>query len=153
MKIYFVRSLVILTSIFTLIASAAECAPADIAEQWGLIGSWAVNCRRPPARNNAYYSYVRRADALVVVRDLGSFSDENEVTAAEVAPDGGIDLVVEFKAFSHVMTSRLVRDAAGQIHTLSNKDETGAYTIRNGRLTKTGSPGAVMKRCAKADAA
>ena len=75
--------------------------------------------------------------------------DENKVIAGAITDDGGLELVTEYKAFSLVMTSRYVKDNADQFHPVSNKDQNGVYSIQDGKLTRTGSPAAVMKRCPK----
>jgi hypothetical protein len=146
MKTYFGFSCALLALIVAFPAMAARRAPADVAVQWGLIGTWASDCRQPPARQNAYYSYLLRGKSLLLRRDLGSFKDENKVISAEITHDNGIELVTDF-TLSHVMTARLIKDAADQFHVSSNQDENGVYTIENGKLTGTGSSAPVMTRC------
>jgi hypothetical protein len=131
--------------------SGAELGPADVAEQWGLIGDWAMDCQQPPAKENAHYSFVRQGPALRVRRDLGFLKDENKVLSAGITSDGEIELVTEYKAFSRVMTSRYLRDGTGQFHAVSNKDEKNEYAIKEGKQVKTGSPAPVMSRCPKTD--
>src|SRR4051812_45289405 len=78
---------------------SAELGPADVAEQWGLVGDWAMDCRQPPARENAYYSFVRQGSGLQVRRDLGFLKDENNVLTAGITSDGELELVTEYKAY------------------------------------------------------
>jgi hypothetical protein len=42
-----------------LFASSAVAVPADVAEQWGLLGSWAIDCQQPATNENAHCSFVR----------------------------------------------------------------------------------------------
>jgi hypothetical protein len=142
--------LVLQASILAGAGLAAERMAADVAEQWGLVGSWAVECQRPPARDNPYYSYLRHGATLTVQRDVGDFRDENKVTSAAITDDGGIELVTDFKALSHVITSRYAKDNANQFRTMSNKDEKNVYSVLDGKL-RSGVPTPVMSRCSKAD--
>jgi hypothetical protein len=143
-------SLGLLAGIFADAGAAEERVVADVAEQWGLVGNWAVDCQRPAARENPYYSYVRQGVTLTVQRDLGDFRDENKVTSAAITADGGIELVTDFKAQSHVITSRYVKDNANQFRAMSSKDEKNFYGALDGKL-RSGLPTPVMSRCSKAD--
>jgi hypothetical protein len=110
--------------------------------------------RRLPAtstNDNAHYSFVREGTALVIRRDIGSLKDDNTMIAASVTAAGEIELVTEYKAFSHVMTSRYARDGADRFRAQSNKDEKNVYAIRDGKSTRTGSTVPAMSRCVKAD--
>jgi hypothetical protein len=141
--------LVLQASIVAGAGLAAERIAADVAEQWGLVGSWAVDCQRPPARENPHYSYVRQGVTLLVQREVGDFRDENKVTSAAVTDDGGIELVTDFKALSHVITSRYAKGNANQFRVMSNKDEKNVYSALDGKL-RSGVPTPIMSRCSKA---
>jgi hypothetical protein len=92
-----------------------------------------------------------KARALVIRRDIGFLKDDNKVFLAAINRIGEIELVTEYKACSHVMTSRYARDGADRFHAQSNKDEKDVYAIRDGKSTRTGSAVPVMSRCTKAD--
>jgi hypothetical protein len=143
-------SLALLASILSSAGTAAERIAADVAEQWGLVGSWAVDCQRSPGRENPHYSYVRQGATLMVRRDLGDSKDENKVTSAAITDDGGIELVTDFKSISKVITSRYARDNANQFRAMSNKDEKNFYGALDGKL-RSGAPTPIMSRCSKAD--
>jgi hypothetical protein len=151
MKAVYLVSFALLTGFVASAAFAQARMPADVAEQWGLIGTWAINCREASDLQNPYYSYLRQGQALLLRRDMGSLKDENEVLSAVITDDDGIELVTDFKSFSHVMTAHYIKDDADQFHPLSNKDEKGVYTIQDGKMVKTGSPSPAMTRCQQAD--
>jgi hypothetical protein len=92
---------------------------------------------------------VRQGVILLVQRDVGDFRDENKVTSAAVTDDGGIELVTNFKALSHVITSRYAKGNANQFRTMSNKDEKNVYSALDGKL-RSGVPTPIMSRCSKA---
>jgi hypothetical protein len=143
-------SVALLASIFSSAALAADRAAVDVAEQWGLVGDWAVDCQRAAAMENPHYSYVRQGDTLTVQRDTGDFKDENKVTSAAITGDGGIELITDFKSVSHVLTTRYVKENANQFRAMSNKDEKNFYYALDGKL-RSGVPTPVMSRCPKTD--
>jgi len=143
-------SLVLLASIVASAGLAAERIPVDVAADWGLLGSWAVDCQGRPSNENPYYRYVMYGDSLLLRRDTWT-RDENKVIAASITDGGDIELVTEYKAFSVVMTSRYAKDNADQFHSVSNRDQNGVYTIQDGKLTRTGSSAPVMTRCLKSN--
>jgi hypothetical protein len=143
-------ALVLQASVLAGVGLAAERIAADVAEQWGLLGSWAVDCQRAPARENPHYRYERQGVSLTVQRDVGDFRDENKVTSAVITDDGGIELVTDFKALCHVITSRYAKGNADQFRAMSNKDEKNVYSALDGKL-RSGVPTPVMSRCSKAN--
>jgi len=71
------------------------------------------------------------------------------VTSAAITDDGGIELVTDFKALSHVITSRYAKGNANQFRAMSNKDEKNVYSALDGKL-RSGVPTPIMSRCSKA---
>jgi hypothetical protein len=51
-------SLVLLASILSSAAIAAERLPVDAAALWGLLGRWAMDCEGRPSSANLHQSYV-----------------------------------------------------------------------------------------------
>jgi len=141
-------ALVLLGSIVSGAGLAAERIPVDVAADWGLLGKWAVDCQGRPSNENPHYRYVMYGASLLIRRDTW-MQDENKVIAASVTDDGDIELVTEYKALSHVITSRYARDNADQFHPVSVRDEKGVYGIQDGKSTKTGLAAPVMTRCPK----
>ena len=141
-------SLILLASMISSVAMAAERIPVDVAADWGLLGNWAVDCQTRPSNENPYYRYVMVGDSLLLRRDTWT-RDENKVLAASITDGGDIELVTEFKALSHVITSRYAKDNADQFHPVSVRDEKGVYGMQDGKSTKTGLAAPVMTRCVK----
>ena len=131
--------LVLLASMVSRDALAAERIPVDVAADWGLLGHWAPNCEGKPSSTNPHYRYVMVGDTLLIRRDTGALQDENKVISGVLTDDGDIELVTEYKAFSVVMTSRYTRDNVDQFHPVSNRDQNGVYTIQDSKSTRTGS--------------
>ena len=131
-------------------ARAQAPSPADAAEKWGLIGTWALNCSQPASKDNLYMTYERQDRSLAISRNLGGFKDVNFATKAWITERGELEMIVHFKAFSKVMTSLLAKIDADRFHTVSNRDQDGTYTIREAKFTRDGVVAPSMARCSAA---
>ena len=71
---------------------------AETVEQWGLLGSWAVDCAVSPDRDKgALLTYEIRKDGRVMYgRNFGDAKDENEVVSAMVNAEGLLNVMVYF---------------------------------------------------------
>jgi hypothetical protein len=78
-------------------AVRAETLAATV-EQWGLLGSWAVDCAARPDRDKgALLTYEIRKDGRVMYRrNFGDATDENEVVSATVNAEGLLNIMVYF---------------------------------------------------------
>lgn len=78
-------------------AAGAETLAATV-EQWGLLGSWAVDCAARPDRDKgAALTYEIRKDGRVMYRrNFGEAKDENEVVSATVGAEGLLNVMVYF---------------------------------------------------------
>jgi hypothetical protein len=129
-------------------AARAQTA-ADIMERWGLLGTWAVDCKRPPAINNTYLSYVKSGGGKVLhERNFGNRRDSREVLSATVSPEGRIEVTADFGRGGGMRRWSLARVPDGRIRTMASSrvDGTGA-TIRDGRFVSGGRSSPWMRRC------
>jgi len=126
--------------VILLIAFGADGAAAEtVAEtlaRWGLIGTWATDCSRPPSQANYRLSYVARPGGRVFhERDFGSSRDSRELRAAALKPGGLIEVVADFGALGGVRRWTMMKGADGRIRTVANSKLDGTdATIRNGRF-------------------
>jgi len=129
--------------------SAIAGSAAQAASEWGLLGTWALDCSLPPDRDRgARLSYRIAEDGrLILARDFGNASDTNEISDAQIEADGSLRLTVEFPAIHQTRIYRLAKDGDGNIRAISNRDSKGRYSIRNGRFSATGQPTPKQARC------
>ena len=73
-----------------LVPSARAETLAATVEQWGLLGSWAIDCAvRPDRDKGALLTYEIRKDGRVMYRrNFGDARDENEVVSATTNAEG-----------------------------------------------------------------
>jgi hypothetical protein len=123
--------------------------PADIAQRWGLIGAWSLDCSLPPDRDRGtLLAYEIGADGrLVHRRNFGDVIDEAEVTDAAVSREGMLSLRVVFPALKQTREVGLRMLADGAIRTIFSRNEKGEYTIRDGRFSKDNRPTLPQQRC------
>ena len=129
-------------------AAGAETLAATI-EQWGLLGSWAVDCAAKPDRDKgALLSYEIRKDGRVMYRrNFGDAKDENEVVSATVSADGLLNVMVYFPSLHQAREFGLAHLKDGGLRAIYNRSERGEYTIRDGKYVATGAPTPPQQRC------
>lgn len=122
---------------------------AEAVSEWGLLGSWAIDCSRSPDRDKgAVLTYELRPDGRVMYRrNFGDAEDENEVVSASAEPDGRLNIKVFFPSLHQMREFGLLLQKDGSLRAIYNRDERGDYTIRNGKFVKTGQPTPAQRRC------
>jgi hypothetical protein len=129
-------------------AVGAETLTATV-EQWGLLGSWAVDCAARPDRDKgALLTYEIRTDGRVMYRrNFGDARDENEVVSATVNADGLLNVMVYFPSLRQAREFGLRLAKDGSLRAIYNRSERGEYTIRGGKYIATGAPTPMQQRC------
>lgn len=122
---------------------------AETVEQWGLLGSWAVDCAvRPDRDKGALLIYEIRKDGRVMYRrNFGEAKDENEVVSATVNAEGLLNVMVYFPSLQQTREFGLLLSKEGSLRAIYNRRERGEYTIRDGKYVKTGEPTPPQQRC------
>ena len=132
---------------FTCLAHAESLAAT--VEQWGLLGSWSVDCALPPDRDKgALLTYEISKDGRVMYRrNFGEAKDESEVVSATVNAEGLLNLMVFFPSLHQTREFGLLLSKDGGVRAIYNRSERGEYTIKDGRYVKTGAPTPPQRRC------
>jgi hypothetical protein len=135
--------------LFALVATTAPSSAdvVDIVRDWNLLGTFATNCARPPAADNAYAAYVQRDAAVFLERDVGSNQDTLAIIGASLLPDGTISIVIDFGK-AGTRTNILAKDADGRIRAIANHDSKGRFSVRNGVVLPLKRPTQWQERCA-----
>jgi hypothetical protein len=123
---------------------------AETLARWGLLGTWATDCSRPPSQANHRLSYVARAGGRAFhERNFGNTRDSREIRAAALRPGGLIEVVADFGTLGGVRKWTMIKDADGRIRTLANSRIDGSdATITDGRLVVgSGAKTAWQTRC------
>ncbi|OAF15945.1 hypothetical protein AXW67_14095 [Bradyrhizobium neotropicale] len=122
---------------------------ATTVEQWGLLGSWSVDCALPPGRDRgAVLTYEIRPDGRVMYRrNFGEAKDDSEVVAASINAEGLLNLMVFFPSLHQTREFGLLLSKDGDLRAIYNRSERGDYTIRDGKYVKTGAPTPAQHRC------
>jgi hypothetical protein len=128
--------------------ASAETLAATV-EQWGLLGSWAVDCTARPDRDKgALLTYEIRKDGRVMYRrNFGDARDESEVVSATVNAEGLLNVMVYFPSLHQAREFGLLLLKDGSLRAIYNRSERGEYTIRDGKYVATGAPTPTQQRC------
>ena len=126
----------------------AESLAATV-EQWGLLGSWSVDCTLPPDRDKGtVLTYEITRDGRVMYRrNFGDAKDENEVVSATVNAEGLLNLMVFFPSLHQTREFGVILTRDGGLRAIYNRSERGEYTIRDGKYVKTGAKTPAQQRC------
>lgn len=137
----------VLSIAFASTASAETLAVT--VEQWGLLGSWAVDCAAKPDRDKrALLTYEIGKDGRVMYRrNFGDARDENEVVSATVNAEGLLNVMVYFPSLQQTREFGLLLAEDGTLRAIYNRSERGVYTIKDGKYVATGAPTPPQQRC------
>lgn len=132
---------------FTSLARAETLAAT--VEQWGLLGSWSVDCAARPDRDKGtVLTYEISKDGRVMYRrNFGDARDENEVVSATVNAEGLLNVMVFFPSLHQTREFGLMLSNDGNLRAIYNRNERGEYTIRDGKYVKTGAPTPAQHHC------
>lgn len=122
---------------------------ADAARKWGLIGTWAMDCSVPPDKASPRIIYgIGSGDRVLLRRDYGNRSDEQEVGSVEIAADGNLLMRTSFPSLKQIRESAIAMAPDGSIRAVYNRNEKEEYTVRDGVYVANGNPAIALHRCA-----
>jgi hypothetical protein len=120
----------------------------EVAQSWGLIGTWRIDCKAPTSRGNPDLTYVVRDGKLFHDRNFGGTTDSHPVIAATPRPDDVLELIVNFNEFHETRQYGFVHGGPDRLRAIYNRNvDTGDYSIRDGNVTASGNPSGWQYRC------
>jgi len=132
---------------FAVSAASAQTA-AEAAAQWGLLGTWKLDCSKQASTNDPDLIFVVRQGRLIHDRNWGDGRDSSPVVSAGPSPDDGFRVRARFDSLSQTREWIYTRGSDGRIRSVSNRDvDTDKYTVRDGVITANGNPTAWQTRC------
>jgi hypothetical protein len=140
--------LLLTIQLIVVVTPAAADDAADVARGWGLIGTWAIDCAKPPKKGqgNTISYEISSSGGLVYRRDFDA-ADINEVIEARVEPDHALTLSIAMPQFNQIRENGVAMQADGGIHSVFSRGQDGTYTIRDGRFVATGKPTQTLRKC------
>jgi hypothetical protein len=142
------RPLAALVVLVALALPASAESISTIVERWGLIGDWSADCARPADRGAGIkIAFVIDGGGVVERRDFGEGQDEIDVLSATVANDGVLQIRVFLRSSKKHRYLGLARGSDGALRTVYNRDESGQYTVKEGKFVANGNPAPPLHRC------
>jgi hypothetical protein len=137
----------------TAVPAAAQAAPVDVLfQQFGLFGTWALDCGRTASPANPHVSITTPSPGLVVENhDLGRDYAVNHysVLSAERLSDDRLSVEVIFQPGTETEERQklvfLVRDRTRR--TMFNQPADGAVRVKDGVALAHGSKTPVLRKC------
>jgi hypothetical protein len=138
--------------LFSFVVSARAETVAAIVREWGLVGTWQLDCDAAPGKARAaQLRYEVKSDGRVFhYRDFGKDTDSENVKAARITPEGWIELKIYFPRLEKKNRDRtfaIKRIDHRSIQAVYNYDTSGEYTIKNGKSVTSGNDALVQYRC------
>jgi hypothetical protein len=135
------------------LAAAAEPPPTvDVFQQFGLFGTWAVDCGRPASPQNPYVSDILQdTDAVVEEHHLGPSYVVNRYRVRSATRLSATQVAVEviFQPASEVAQRQklIMRVRDGQRRTLFNQPQGGEVRVRDGVVLAAGVKTPTLRKC------
>ena len=140
------RHVFLVLALAALAPEHAQTAAASAA-QWGILGTWALQCDKPVSRANAYLIYRAEGDRVVHDRDFGDTRDSFPVESVTILSDGTVKLRVNFTSFNQVREWAMLRAPDGRIRVVWNQAVGGDFSVKDSRNTKSGNEMPWQTRC------
>jgi len=146
-------------SVAAISAAAFAETDANLARQWGLLGTWSTDCSRPPTENDPYLIYQAAGDKVLHRRDYPKLAESNPnypkdtdaspIRSVELVDGGGIKLEIYLPDFDPPQTRvyELYRDG-DKMHTKYNyRVSDGSYSIKDFVIVANGQPAVWIYKC------
>jgi hypothetical protein len=136
----------------TLAAVAEPPTAAEVFRQFGLFGTWAVDCGRPASPENPYVSDILQgAGAVVEEHHLGPNYAVNRYSILSAARLSAKQVALEviFQPGSEAAQRQklIMRVSDGQRRTLFNQPQGGAVRVKDGVALPAGVKTPTLRKC------
>lgn len=127
-------------------ADATAANAVKVAQRWGLIGTWALDCSMPVEKGKGRFIFyeISPEQRLVNRRDHDA-ADANPIVDAGISPDRSIVLYIRIG--KQTRENGIVKDHDGTIRALFNRADDGTYSIRDGLFVANGKPTVPLHKC------
>ncbi len=116
--------------------------------RWGLVGEWALDCKVAPKDiGTSHLVYEVRQGKPVHYRIMPQKEEPYALSRAMVAPDGSLEIQINFGGEIGRREMRFVRGPDNRIKTQSNRRADGKYVIFDGKFVDGGAPVAWLSKC------
>jgi hypothetical protein len=140
--------MLVIPLVLACMSRASADDPVKAAQNWGLIGTWAVDCAvrygRQPGTHLVYF--IR--EGTVIYRRDGDAAD-NPIGDARIEPDHSLIFRVTLLSYNNE-----TRDVAyvkapdgGSFHALYDRGSDGTYAIRDSMVVANGQQAPTFHRC------
>jgi hypothetical protein len=125
---------------------------ASVAEAWGLLGVWSIDCAKPADGDNNRFSYRAGADGGIEHdREIGGNDQGLRILSAKIGASGEIELLIDLPAFGQKRIFALQKGSDGRIRAISNYNvATKDYSVRAGTFVGSGKPTPWQTKCGNA---
>ena len=130
--------------------ATAQSSDAQHLEQLGLLGQWAVDCARPPGPDNPHqiYSVNPQGQGEIGLRFApGEAMSVARIMNPRLLSPGILAYTYGYERGAGEKVDLVISITDGVKQTQSSRSQQGQEVIRDGKLTATGKPSTIMRRC------
>src|SRR5262249_14503400 len=122
---------------------------AEIMASWGIIGTWAANCRLPSGNQNPYLRFVVTNNGRVSYERDTKIKYASAVLRATITTSGSLEFTIPDSAGSSIIWRYTLQKGAngGRRIVDVRRADGGGQTISNGIITSIGRPTLWIHRC------
>jgi hypothetical protein len=141
----------LITFVLSTCAFATDDASIAAAREWGLLGTWAIDCTVPIRDQNGNMLSIDLDSAQqLVYRRYHKRMDVNPITNITIQSEdkSQILLTVWMPKYKATRENLWIRDSDGNVHTGFNRSkEDGTYSIKDGLFIASGKPAPIFHKC------
>jgi len=142
MRVAFIAALIVCTT-----PAAAAASVSEVFEQYGLLGTFAVDCARPVSPQN-YYTHFRALEGGRVQIELMVGPQQRQYAyVIDRAEARGPSEVAISMANQQQRLHLIYRMQNGRLRTMESARQGGAVVVRGGAFTANGRPTPWLNRC------
>jgi hypothetical protein len=121
---------------------------AETAMQWGLIGTWSLDCKQPAARTNNYLQFAVIGADVVHNRNFGDAQDSNNVVSLKVTGDR-LEMEIFYPGLNPPQSRfiGLMKNGPNKMISQYNHDQSGNFSVKDFKIVSNGQPSPYLTKC------
>jgi hypothetical protein len=127
-------------------AGTSQTTEAALAE-FGLLGTWALDCKQPPGKDNIFSIYEKRDGQFVNVHDAGPAFEQPVYVVRAARPAGAGMLAIETVGKTGRETTITLRRVGDRIQVWKVLGADGFSPVSDGKYIVTEAPIPPLTRC------
>ena len=127
--------------------AAAAQTVAGTALEFGLLATWAADCKQPPSKNNIHSTYVVRDGEVLNLHDAGPTFLEDKFVLRAAKPAGADLLLIQTVSVQGLTANITLRRIGDKIQIWRVVAPNNSVPVNNGRFTANDAVIPALSKC------